>query len=78
MADDQSAPRIELEAARLADEWEDIFAAELKSAAERIAIGSAVITADHYCQAAPAAVARVLQAVQSQTVESANVHRRIA
>ncbi len=78
MADDQSSPRIELEAAHLVVEWKHLFAMELKSTAERIANGAAVITVDHYCQAVPAAVSAVLQAVKTKTDESANAHRRIA
>ena len=78
MADRQSKPRVELEAARLAIEWEDIFATELKSAAERLAKGCDLITANHYRQALPDAVSRVLHATDTKLVESRNAQRRVA
>ena len=78
MVDDHSNPRTELAAAHLAIEWKHLFATELKSAAEQIAEGSAVITADHYCQALPVAVSAIARAVKMQTDESANARRKIA
>ena len=78
MADGQPNPRIEVEAARLAVEWKTLFATELKSAAQQLAKGSDLVTADHYRQAIPEAVSRVLHAVKTESVESANVQRRVA
>ena len=78
MMDGQSKPRIEMEAARMAVEWKNLFAVELKSAAHYLAMGSDLVTKDHYRQAAPIAVSRLLQAVQEEPVESTNVKRRIA
>ncbi len=65
MADSKSGPRIELEAARLAVEWKNLFAAELKSAAQQLASGSDLVTANHYRQALPNALSRVLHAAKT-------------
>jgi hypothetical protein len=78
MSDDQPNPRIAVEAVRMAVEWENIFATELKSAAQQLAKGSDLVTADHYRQAVPLAIARVLHATKTESVESANVQRRVA
>ncbi len=78
MADGQPNPRIEVKAARMAVEWENIFAAELKSAAQQLAKGSDLVTVDHYRQAIPDAVSRVLHAAQTESAESADVQRRVA
>lgn len=51
MADGQGNPRIEVEAARMAVQWKNLFATELKSAAQQLANGSDLVTADHYRQA---------------------------
>ncbi len=78
MVDGQSSPRIEVEAARLAVEWKNLFANELKLAAQQLAKGSDLVTADHYRQAMPEAVSRVLNAAKTTLVESRNVQRRVA
>lgn len=78
MADGQPSPRIAVEAARMAVEWKNLFATELKSAAQQLADGSDLITADHYRQAIPDAVSRVLQAVKTESAESTNAQRRVA
>jgi len=78
MADGQPSPRIEVEAERVAVEWENLFATELKSAAQQLAAGSDLVTADHYRRAIPDAVSRVLHAANTESVESANVQRRVA
>ncbi len=78
MTDSQSEPRIEVGAARMAVEWKNLFAAELKSVAQHLAMGSDVVTKEHYLQAMPIAVSKVLQAVQEEAIGSANAKRRIA
>ena len=78
MADDQPSPRIAVEAERLAVEWEDLFATELKSAAQQLADGSDLVTADHYRRAIPDAVSRVLHAAKIESAESTNAQRRVA
>jgi hypothetical protein len=76
--DGHSSPRIELEAARLAIQWESLFATELKLAAQELANGSDLVTVDHYRQALPDAVSRVLHAAKTKLVESRNAPRRVA
>ena len=78
MADGQPNPRIEVEAARMAVQWKSLFATELRLAAQQLAEGSDLVTVDHYRQALPDAISRVLHAVKTQSVESANVQRRVA
>jgi hypothetical protein len=78
MVDGQSSPRIELEAARLAIEWKNLFAIELKLAAQQLAKGSDLVTANHYRQALPDAVSKVLHAAKTKMVESQNDQRRVA
>lgn len=78
MVDSQSSPRIEVEAARLAVEWKNLFASELKLAARQLAKGSDLVTANHYRQAMPDAVSKVLHAAKTTLVESRNVPRRVA
>ena len=78
MADGQPNPRIEVTAARMAVEWKNLLGAELKLAAQQLAKGSDLVTVDHYRQAIPDAVSRVLHAAQTESVESANVQRRVA
>ena len=67
-----------MEAARLAVEWKHLFAAELKPAAEQVAKGSAVITADHYREALPIALTNVMDALKLQKSVSTNAPRKIA
>jgi hypothetical protein len=78
MVDGQSNPRIELEAVRLAVEWKNLFAHELRLAAQQLAKGSDLVTANHYRQAMPEAVSRVLDAATTRSVESHNAQRRVA
>lgn len=78
MVDDYARAEIELQAARLAVEWQHLFAAQLMSAAEQVAHGSAMITVDHYREALPAALASVLDSVKKQMCVSTNAHRKIA
>jgi hypothetical protein len=78
MADGRSSQRIEVEAARLAVEWEKLFATELKLTAQQLAMGSDLVTANHYRQALPDAVSKVLHAAETTLVESRNVPRRVA
>jgi len=67
-----------LEAARLADEWESLFSAELKLAAEQLAKPASMITVDHYCQAVPTAISAVLRAVEAATIGVTHARRRTA
>ena len=69
---------VELEAARLAVEWKHLFAAELRLAAQRLAIGAKVVTAEQYRSALATAIERVLEKASRPRVEPADVHRRIA
>jgi hypothetical protein len=78
MADGQLSPRIEVEAARMAVRWKSLFATELRLAAQQLAKGSDLVTVDHYRQAVPHAVSRVLHTASTESVESANVPRRVA
>jgi hypothetical protein len=78
MMDGQSSPRIELAAARLAIEWEHLFATELKLAAQQLAKDCDLVTADHYRQAVPDAVSKVLHAAKTTLIESRNAQRRVA
>ena len=78
MIDGQSNPKIEVEAARMAIEWKNLFATELQLAAQQLAKGSELVTAEHYWQALPTATSRVLHVVKTHSTESANVQRRIA
>ncbi len=74
----QSSLRIQVEAARLAVEWKDLFATELKVAAQRLANGADLVTANHYRQAVPDAVSKVLHVAKIPLGESCNVQRRVA
>ena len=74
----RSSPRIDVGAARLAVEWKNLFAHELKLAAQRLAAGSDLVTANHYRRAMPEAVSRVLDAATTSPVESHNAQRRVA
>jgi hypothetical protein len=78
MQEGQSSARIELKAARLAVEWKSLFATELELVAERLAENCDLVTADHYRQALPEAVSRLLHAVETQSVERHNAERRVA
>ena len=77
MADGQPNPRIGVEAARMAVQWKNLFAAELQLAAQGLARGSDLVTADHYRRAIPDAVSRLLHAAKTEG-GSANVQRRVA
>ena len=77
MADSQPNPRIGVEAARMAVEWKNLFARELQSAAQGLARGAELITVEHYRQAIPDAVSKVLHAAKTEG-NSANVQRRVA
>ncbi len=74
----RSSPRIDVEAVRLAVEWKNLFAHELKLAAQRLAAGCDLVTANHYRQAMPEAVSRVMHAAAATSVESHNAQRRVA
>ncbi len=78
MADGQSNQRIEVEAVRMAVQWKSLFATELQLAAQQLAKGSDLVTVDHYRQAIPEAVSKVLQLAKTESVESAHVQRRVA
>ena len=78
MIEAQGNRAIELEAARLAIEWKNIFAAELQIAAQRLAKDSELVTTEHLLQALPIAAAKVLWVVESQHGEPANGQRQIA
>ncbi|HET6883785.1 MAG TPA: hypothetical protein VFI31_26770 [Pirellulales bacterium] len=69
---------VELEAVRLAIEWKHLFATELRLAAQRLAIGSNVVTSDQYRSALATALERVLENANKPRVKPADVHRRIA
>lgn len=78
MVESRSIPRVELEAARLAVEWKNLFATELAIAAKQVAQGSDLITTDHYRQAVSTAISRVSQAIRTQSVETSHAQRRVA
>jgi hypothetical protein len=78
MGDGGPNPVIELEAARIAIEWKSLFASELRVAARQLAKGSPRVTAEHYRQALPVAVAKVLQAVNTCSTGSRDARCRIA
>lgn len=78
MAGGQPKPRIDLKAAQMAVQWKHLFATELKSAAEELATGSHLVTVEHYRQALPEAISRVLRAAETESVESADAQRRVA
>jgi hypothetical protein len=78
MAAAQSDPRIELQAARAAVEWKNLFAEELDVAARQIANGAELVTAEHYRQALPIATSRILDAIESHRNKSSNVQQRAA
>lgn len=69
---------VEVEAARLAIEWKHLFETELRLAAQRLAIGATVVTADQYRRALAIATERVLENANRPRAEPDNVHRRIA
>jgi Fe2+ or Zn2+ uptake regulation protein len=69
---------VELEAVRLAIEWKHLFATELRLAAQRLAVGAKVVSADQYRRALATALERVLENANSPRVEPADVYRRIA
>ena len=69
---------VDVEAARLAVEWKELFAAELRLAARRLATGAELVTADHYRRALASATVSVLHTVNTHCMESADVERRIA
>lgn len=69
---------VELEAAKLAIEWKHLFATELHIAAQRLAMGAELVTADQYRRALSTATERVLEKVNSPRTRPADVHRRIA
>lgn len=70
--------RIEVEAARMAIEWKNLFAKELQVAAQQLAKDSGLVTAEHLLQALPTATSRVLQAVKKHSTGSVNVEQRVA
>lgn len=78
MPKSQANLRIELDAVKLAIEWTAFFETELQSIAQGLAESSDLITADHYRQAAPTAVAALLKAVTSPSHESTDAERRAA
>ena len=78
MADGQPSPRIEVEAARMAVQWKSLFATELRLVAQQLAEGSDLVTVDHYRQALPDAISRVLHAAKTESIESADIQRRVA
>ena len=78
MQTDEAIHTIEVTAARLAIEWKHLFATELKLAAIKLAHGSLRLTSEHYRQAAPIALAKVLEAVNSPTDSASNAQRRVA
>ena len=78
MASALSVPRIELQAAKTAIEWTNLFAQELDAAARGAAKESGLVTSDHYRQALPIATSRVLAAINSQNVEDHDVNSRAA
>jgi len=69
---------VDVEAARRAVEWKELFAVELRLAARRLAIGAELVTVDHYRRALASATASVLHTVSTHSRESADAHRRIA
>jgi hypothetical protein len=69
---------VDLEAARLAVQWKELFAAELRLAAQRLAAGTELVTADHYRRALASATVNILQTVNTCSGESVDVRRRIA
>lgn len=69
--DNRPSARIEVKAARMVVEWKNLFASELKRAAQEMAQGADLVTAEHFRLAFPIAVSRVLQDVQ--LTESSNV-----
>ena len=74
----QPEPRIDLKAAQMAVQWENLFGTELKLAAERLAKHSSLVTVEHYRQALPEAISRVLHAAETESIESADAQRRVA
>ena len=70
IVNNQTNPPIELKAARMACEWEYLFAAELNRAAVEFAQGAGVITAAHYQGALPQVVTRILDIINVQSTES--------
>lgn len=69
---------VELEAARLAIEWKQLFAAELHAAAQRLAIGAESVTAVQYRRALATATERLLEKVNAPQIGPADARRRIA
>ncbi len=70
---------IEVSAALLAIEWKDLFGRELKLAAIQVAQGADRLTSEHYRQAAPTALAKVLKTISnSPSDSSSDVKRRVA
>lgn len=78
MVEGHTSPKTEVAAARLAIEWQYLFAAELRQAAKEAARGSHVITVDHYHKAFPVAVSSIVDAITGQLSETADEHRKIA
>lgn len=74
----QSNPRVEVAAARLAVELKSLFATELKLAALELAKDSGPLTPEHYRQAVPKALSKVLQAGNTLPAPPSNVQRRVA
>jgi len=78
MAGSQSDPRIELRAAKIAIKWMNAFAAELDTAARHAAANSDLVSEEHYRQALPIAIARLLAAIETNRTESSNAQQRVA
>ena len=78
MVDGRSNLKIEVDAARIAIEWKNLFATELRLAARQLAKDSDLVTMEHYRQALPTATSRLLQIARTEATGSAHVQRRIA
>jgi len=77
MADKHHGLRIELDAVNLGIEWKYHFAAELKAEALKLAGDTGLITAEHYRQAAPAAISKLLLAINTPPIKD-DAQRRAA
>ena len=63
----QSSPQIDLDAAQLSNRWRLMFATELRATALELARGATSVTVEHYHEALPIAMSKVLHAVQADT-----------
>lgn len=73
-----SDPRIEVAAVQLAVELKSRLAAELKLAAMGLADGAEILTADHYRQAIPVALTKLLHSLDTELESASNARRRVA